>query len=290
MKQVEGASQADALAWLRSARDLCYADLYAFTLADGSVWRFTSADVPLSWGGETYRSRGMVIRREGFRTTLAVEVQTLALALVPDREDPSLATFVEALDFTPLRGARVTWRSWYGDTWAAPRFTVLEFAGRVSDVDDDEVTTVHFASDLALLNTRMPRNIYSSTCLWELYEPGCGISRTDRTDTLVVAGGATPLAIPLTGAPRLAGYYTGGGVRVASGPLAGHAASVQLHAAPGGAHVLRLATPLPAALAAGVTLSAWPGCDRTQDTCAAKFANLTRFRGMPYVPVPETAV
>jgi hypothetical protein len=37
--------------------------------------------------------------------------------------------------------------------------------------------------------------------------------------------------------------------------------------------------------------TAYPGCDKTQTTCASnKFSNLVNFEGFPYVPAPETAI
>lgn len=52
---------------------------------------------------------------------------------------------------------------------------------------------------------------------------------------------------------------------------------------------LKLALPLPSALSANDTLRVYPGCDKRQSTCTSKFNNLVNFRGLPYVPVPETA-
>jgi hypothetical protein len=40
----------------------------------------------------------------------------------------------------------------------------------------------------------------------------------------------------------------------------------------------------------GDTFTAYPGCDKTQNTCTSKFNNLVNFGGFPYVPVPEAAI
>jgi uncharacterized phage protein (TIGR02218 family) len=52
---------------------------------------------------------------------------------------------------------------------------------------------------------------------------------------------------------------------------------------------LALMYPLPAAPAAGDAFTVYSGCDHTPATCAAKFGNLARLRGFPYVPPPEIA-
>lgn len=289
MKQVEGATQAAARAWLEAAHDLCYADLYDITLADGTVWRFTSADVPLAWAGNTYRSSGLVIKRGGFSSSLGVQVQTLSLTVTPDRDDATLAGFVAALDYTTLRGARLAWRGWYGDTWEAAMFTVLEFSGRVTGVEDDLETTITCGSDLMLLDTTMPRNIYQSDCSLELYDSQCTVSRAAFTEAGTVLAGSTATQILLSGPVRPSGYFARGGLQITSGVLAGAKVSIRAHIITGGNHVLVPVIPLDAAPAAGTAVQIWPGCDKAQSTCTETFANLVHFRGYPYIPTPETA-
>jgi len=48
--------------------------------------------------------------------------------------------------------------------------------------------------------------------------------------------------------------------------------------------------PVPIAPSAGDALTVYPGCDKQQSTCSAKFNNLQHFEGFPYIPTPETAV
>lgn len=291
MKTVDSLTltQAQARAWLEATHDLCYADLYDITLADSSVWRFTSADVPLQWAGQTYRSTGVAIKRGSFSTALGVQVQTLALTLTPDREDATLAAFIAELDFTPLRGARVAWRGWYGDSWAAAQFTVLEFSGRVTAVEDDVATTLQCSSDLMLLDTKMPRNMYQSDCSLELYDAQCGVSRAAFTEAGTVLAGSTPTSILISGPVRLAGYFARGGLQINTGPLAGTRVSIRAHSVGAGGPVLVPVAPLDAAPATGTAVSVWPGCDKSQATCTSTFANLDHFRGYPFIPMPETA-
>ncbi|MCU0624551.1 MAG: phage BR0599 family protein, partial [Gemmatimonadaceae bacterium] len=75
-------------------------------------------------------------------------------------------------------------------------------------------------------------------------------------------------------------------VRFTSGALSGVSRVVRSHVQSGG--VLRLVAPLPAAPAPGDGIAVTPGCDKRQATCSSKFSNLARFRGYPYIPVPET--
>jgi len=70
-----------------------------------------------------------------------------------------------------------------------------------------------------------------------------------------------------------------------TGPNAGISRTVKTHTS----GALTVLQPWPFAVASGNTFTAYPGCDKAQATCSGKFSNLVRFRGMPYIPIPETA-
>ncbi|WP_205684437.1 phage BR0599 family protein, partial [Acinetobacter baumannii] len=42
--------------------------------------------------------------------------------------------------------------------------------------------------------------------------------------------------------------------------------------------------------AIGEAIRVYPGCDKRLDTCTNRFNNRARFRGAPFVPVPETSI
>ena len=85
------------------------------------------------------------------------------------------------------------------------------------------------------------------------------------------------------------GYFDIGSIVLTSGALSGLSKTVKSWIAglPG---TLTLIAPFPIAPAVGDTFTAYPGCDLTQATCSARFANLVNFGGMPNIPAPETAV
>ena len=41
--------------------------------------------------------------------------------------------------------------------------------------------------------------------------------------------------------------------------------------------------------AAGDSFEVLPACDKSMHCCKVRFGNLARFRGYPFIPVPETA-
>jgi hypothetical protein len=54
--------------------------------------------------------------------------------------------------------------------------------------------------------------------------------------------------------------------------------------------VMSLIAPFPFTVAVGDAFTAYPGCDKTVNTCTVKFSNLVNFGGEDNIPKPETAV
>ena len=128
----------------------------------------------------------------------------------------------------------------------------------------------------------MPRNLYQPTCVRALYDSGCGLQRSAWGTAGAVAAGSSATRIVWAAAdPK----FVQGTLAFTSGVLAGQTVGVK--AISTGA--LALAYPLAAVPAVGDSFTAYPGCDRTQATCAAKFANTANFRGFPFVPPPAAA-
>jgi hypothetical protein len=51
---------------------------------------------------------------------------------------------------------------------------------------------------------------------------------------------------------------------------------------------VKLIVPFPDPPAVADPFSAWPGCDRSGQTCDEKFDNYANFFGFEYIPKPET--
>lgn len=86
--------------WLKDAREICAADLYTITLKDGTVFRFTSRDTPVTYNGHVYHSRDMHIRRGSLSTAAGLQVQQLDLTVHTTAQPV-------AFDFKPIRNVYV---------------------------------------------------------------------------------------------------------------------------------------------------------------------------------------
>ena len=277
-----------ALAAARAARDapLIMADCFTLTLRTGTVLTLTNADVPVTLGGTTFLANSILIDGLGFNCALGLDVDEQQVTLAARPTDtiggvPALVAIHRgALDGCTVRRERAFLTSWT----APPLGSVVLFQGRVTSVDSVGRTsaTVTVASDLVLLDIDMPRNLYQPTCVHALYDAGCGLQRSAWGKPGTVAAGSGAAQIVWAGAdPK----FAQGTLAFTSGVLAGQTVGIKTVSA----GALALAYPLSALPAVGDGFTAYPGCDRTQATCAAKFNNTANFRGFPFVPPPAAA-
>lgn len=282
-------ASAELITLLTTSRQFVLADLYAFTLLSGTILRYAAADVDIIFGGYTYSGRGPLFTRGRTRVVIGVEVDTLDLTVAAD--DTHLVgsvPFLQAVLAGALDGAQVTLsRVFAGDWGVTPAGAVVLFSGRVAESTVSRTEArLTVRSDLEILNTQMPRNLYQPGCGNTLFDAGCGLVKSAFAVNSAVAAGSTLVLINCALA-EASGWYDLGTVTFTGGPNAGVSRSVKKYL-PG---ALTLSYPLPKQPTVGDTFTAYPGCDKQQATCAsAKFNNLTRFRGFPYIPEPEAAL
>jgi uncharacterized phage protein (TIGR02218 family) len=119
---------------------------------------------------------------------------------------------------------------------------------------------------------------YQRNCRHSLYGTGCGVSR----EAMKVVGSATAVdgtALVVSEAGGFAdGYFIGGYVRVglATRFIVAHAGTA-----------LTLMRPMESLNSADLPaeVELFPGCDKSRETCAAKFGNLPNYGGFPWIPL-----
>lgn len=281
----------ELIALLNGSAQFIMADLYTITLVTGTVLHYTSADIDITHAGVTFSARGPLIRRGTVRTVVGLEVDKLDLTVSPK---PGVGghllngePFIPASLQGALDGAMVMLQRAFLSSWSLPPVgAVVMFYGRVSDVSGTRsAMPVDVKSALELLNTKLPRNLYQASCMHTLYDAGCAVNKAARTITGTVTGTNGTGQWLQSGLSQTPGWFDQGVLTFISGPNAGVQRTVKAHSA----GQFWFAFPLPTTPAVGDIFSVYPGCDKTQATCSAKFSNLPRFRGFPFVPVPETA-
>lgn len=269
-----------------------FADLYEITIAGGGVYRFTSADIPLTVGGNTYGTQ-LVIQRGGFTQKSGLQTDAITLTVAPQYDHPSGALtiagapFLQAVRAGVFDHALVTWSKIFLSDWndTTPG-AVPWFVGRIADADADSLSAeLQIESSLASLNISMPRNVYQSACMHQLFGSGCALVKNTYKVTGSVTGSPSIIAFN-TGLTQADAYFSLGTITFTSGANSGISRTVKRSLNASGA--ITLMAPLPSAPSIGDAFDIYPGCDKTQATCTSKFNNLVHFRGYPYIPNPET--
>jgi uncharacterized phage protein (TIGR02218 family) len=159
-----------------------------------------------------------------------------------------------------------------------------------------------FATILAVPQTQLPAQVprytYSGLCNWFLFQDRCGLSRTSwRHSGLVSTVGTPATVLTVTGlrtqaqaladgvspntltAQQIDDYWLGGYAENADGEKR----AVYETDVDGVPDRIRLLQPF-RNMSVNDTLTVYAGCDRTRETCAAKFSNHLNHGGFPDIP------
>lgn len=278
-------------------------DLYSITLAGGSpTFYFTSHQVPVIVGGQIYRT-GLIINRGTVTSVAGLEVQQMPLILSPNPASSAgsiLFAGYPLLQAAALRifdAARVLYSKMFlSDFNDLTPGAVPWYQGEIGDMSLGRLS-VEFTvdSDLQSLNVAAPPNVIEKRCRHTLFDNGCGLLASAFQVNGTVASGSTVLNVN-TNLTQPDKYFSLGRITFLTGVNATTPSTtyfVKYYQNASGQ--VQLVRPLANAPQAGDTFVILPGCARTMAACkntdpalGPPFNNLKRFRGIPFVPVPET--
>lgn len=261
------------------------ADIYTFTLKSGVVLRYTSADIAITYNSLIYTP--IPVSRGRTRTSIGVEVDTLEVTISPGPDlTVSGSPFLQAAHSGIFDGATVLVEKAYMPSWGNTSAGVLHiFEGEVSDVEIDGLSLyMKVWSMTALLNIQMPRNKYQAPCGKNLYGAACGVIKANFKVIGSVTAGSNTLIVN-SALAQAADYFMLGTIEFQTGQNANVIRTVRAYSA----GQFTLTQPLAYTPAVGDTFHAYPGCDKSLLTCTNKFNNRPRYRGQPWIPVPESA-
>jgi uncharacterized phage protein (TIGR02218 family) len=267
------------IAYLENNSTFLMADLYQITLQTGQVYRWTDADVNLTYQGNVYTAAvdnggEPVLERGEISNKRGLDVSTMDLTLFCGQSvqilgvNCTLAAHNGAFDQAEVQVVRVVMPTW-GDCTTLGG-TIL-FDGLVAAVDLGSTQVIlHVASMLTLLTVQMPRALFLPACVNTFGDASCGISIAALTVSGAVTAGSTTTAIK--GAPtKAAGYYQQGVLSFTSGACSG--TSVAVNAYDG--TTITPVTPLPAAPSVGDAFTVYPGCSKTMQACQTFWGSLS---------------
>ena len=276
------------IAALTSGQKFILADLYTFTLVDGTAVRYAVADSDITYGGHVYSGTTILITRGTIKTVIGVQVDTLNLTIEATTSHTLAGTpWTQAARQGALDGASLRLERLYMTTPGDMSLgTIVLFTGRVApaEVGRSQIRLkVH--SDLELLNVNLPRNLFQPGCINTLFDTGCALTKATYGVSGAVGASSTQTVI-YSALSNPTDYFSMGTITFTSGTLSGTAASVSSYSA----GTFNLLGPLLAAPAPGDTFTAYPGCDKQKNTCNTKYSNLVHFRGYPFIPQPESII
>ncbi|HGH3640651.1 TPA: DUF2163 domain-containing protein [Acinetobacter baumannii] len=275
---------------LLDANQFVMADLYTITTIQNDIYRYTNYDFDLIVAGELYHSDGPIISRDGITLSLGVEVDNLSITIdVTDEETFESLRIVQAFHNGQMDGARFKLERIFMDA-STPTDTsagkIKLFEGRIIEPEFDRNTIqASVASDLDELNVQMPRNLYQPSCSNTLFDHACGLNRENYALETTIAAGSTASRI-LCDINQPQGWFTQGVIEFLEGGNKGLKRTIRLHEL----DVLLLTLPLLEYPEVGQRIKVYPGCDKRLETCQNRFNNFARFRGAPFIPIPETSV
>lgn len=238
-------------------------ELYLFQL-HGQRWLYTSADTPQTYNLDTYEPQP--IRRTSPEQQKDPGAHKLQVTVPRDNEVALLFRI-----FVPPGAVMLTiFRRHRGDSE-----TVVAWAGRVRSVKwgdteaylECEPTTGQMKRDALRLQ-------YQVQCNHMLYGGACGVNRVSFqvVATLTQVAGTTIKAAAF--ATRANGWFKAG--------LLVHGYDQRMITSHAG-DTITVLTPFED-LAAGETVTAYAGCDRSFAVCKDRFANTLNFGGFPWIP------
>lgn len=278
-------------------------DLYSITLPGSTAtFNFTSHQTAVTVGGVLYQT-GYVITRGSIKTTNTLQVQSMTVTMSPNPKNsagvPLIAGFplLTAVQMRILDGSRLQfWKMFLSDYTDLSPGTVEFFDGRIGPTKLGRLSVEFTVNDhLQTLNLQMPRNVIQKKCVHTLFDAGCGLLASAFQVSGTVASGSTVLAIN-TNLTQVDHYFRLGRLTFLTGANATNPSTTYyvkdyLNAS----GQLQLIRPLPNVPTAGDTFVVLPGCKHTMAACqntnpanGPPLNNFKRYRGIPYVPPPET--
>ena len=263
------------------------ASCWRIARTDGVVEGYTSFDRPLVIDGLTYRPANS-FSTSALASDTDMSVADVEIVGAIDADDISAADLLAGVyDHASVELFVVDWGN-----LATPKSIVRRgWIGSISQAGPS------FTAELRGLGQRIQQPVidsFSPECRVDLFSAKCGAARA----SFAVAASVTGLTDGSLGAAsdnrvfyasalgQAAGWFDYGEVWWTGGANAGRKVEVRSFA--GGR--VELWEPMGLAVAVGDTFAIHAGCDKTAETCRAKFANIVNFRGEPHVPGTDAMV
>ena len=258
---------------------------WRLTRSDGQVFGFTDHDLTLTFDGTTFQPEsGFTASEIRAGSDLSVDAQ--------DAEGVLTSSAITETDILDGRWDNATVEIWRVN-WQDTSQRVLMRRGAIGQVRRGRVQFVAEMRSLShVLNQTIGRT-FQASCDAALGDTRCGVDLSDPTwrgsGTVVTVTGDRSFTV--SGLSAYAnGWFALGTLTWTGGANVGRKAEVMTHALASSTVTITLMEIPVRPLGTGDAFDIFAGCDKTFETCKAKFANAVNFRGFPHIPGQDTVI
>lgn len=239
---------------------------------DGVIQRFTTLDRDFVFDGDTYKTCNS-FEPTALESNSDLSAANLELTGIVSDDITEADLLNGKYDFARVTVFRADWMS---------TESRMEFIhrGRIGAVTAGK--TAFFAELWGYSKglAAQTLNSYTHDCRWELYSVECGINRAANLYTGEITSVTNRRSFACSTLVNAAGDFDYGLIEFTTGLNVGLSREVKSHTASG---VLYLWEPFPYDVAVADDFEIVKGCDRRHATCIAKFDNVERFGGFPFI-------
>lgn len=278
----------ELIAYLNSKTEFQRCDLYEITLKSGDVLQYADYDMPIALDdGRVFRIGGPAFVRGRTKLSSAISVDSMSVSMLVDNDDMiGGAPIMSIAHNGGFDEAKCTVYSCFMSAPGVIVGVVEWFSGRLDIKDGGGLEiAMQNKSLIAKANVDYPFRKYYPTCPYSLYGPGCGLNIAAFTVSGTITQVISKQRI-YTNLSFADEYYDMGGILFTTGPLAGTSMTIKKSYQSNGR--LDMLVALGALPEVGNTFTIYPGCDKSPETCQAKFNNFSHNRATPYIPLKET--
>jgi len=241
-------------------------ELYLFNRADNEYWSYTSSDTIITYDGRDYnpiliRRSDIILDSNSLKTQIEITV-ALDNSFVRNSIKEPIEGVVRLTIYRKQGNNYVTY--WKG------------FIRGISFKSNTSVIICNLKSDSLKRGGLMRK--YSRQCDLPLFSELCTISKSDSdyyvTGTINTVDGVEINATIFSS--KIDGWFVGGIFKLDNGNCT---QKIVYHSGT----TIKIARSI-SAVQAGLTFTAWAGCDHLKATCKDKFNNKLNYGGQPYLP------
>lgn len=253
--------------------------LWEITCQDTTVFRYTDADIDITYGGNTFNTLNS-------GTLSGIEQQS---TLSPDNFDFSVILNENDINKDDIVAGKFDYadvKIYLVNRESPSDGAVKILSGKLGQVEitNDNEASIEFRSLTQLLQQSIGRT-YLHECDADLGDTRCGVTLASYTYTGTVSSVSSNISFADSSIEAPNDFFSYGLLTWTSGNNNGLSMEVKDFAGTGG--VFELISPMPFTVQAGDTYSVYRGCDKIKETCRDTFDNIINFRGFAEIPGPD---